>query len=324
MSHHGRLRPCRAGMAALLLLAGLLPACSQRQQLTIFCAASLSRVASGLGRRFAEQHPGWQVVVEPSGSQVAARKVAELGRRADLVLSADWRVLRDILLPEHAPWLVQFCSNEIVLAYGPHSPHAEEMDAGNWPRWLLAEGVRLARANERTAPIGFQTLQVWQLAERHYAGKAWAKNLASNLRARVAPRHVVDDIDKLVGLLQTRAVDYVFVFRSSAEEYRLQFVALPAAINLGDPGRADTYARVAATAELGSGRRVQLPARPVIYGACIPASAVHARQAAQLLRMLLEAPGAAELRRSGFRPLQPASCRGSCTKLPGVLAPLLR
>jgi ABC-type molybdate transport system substrate-binding protein len=96
---------------------------------------------------------------------VAARKVAELGMRADIVAVADAGLIPKMLLPSHATWSAIFATNEIVLAHKDHSRFTDQIAAGNWAEVLLRDGVRLGRADPDTAPIGYQTLMVWQLAE---------------------------------------------------------------------------------------------------------------------------------------------------------------
>jgi ABC-type molybdate transport system substrate-binding protein len=157
-------------------------------ELSIFFAASLDQVLAEMKTAFEQTHPGVQVRAEASGSQVAARKVSEYGRKADLVLTADWRVIDELLRPAHATWNIGFASNEIVLAYSESSRHAAEINGDNWPGMLLRNDVRVARVNEDLVPIGYQTLLVWKLAERHYAQRLAGRGRSDRDRARYRDR----------------------------------------------------------------------------------------------------------------------------------------
>ena len=273
---------------------------------TAFYAASLTRSFSELERKVEEKHPDLDLRLEPSGSQVAARKLSELKRTADLVFVADWRVIEELLVPDHAGWQIQFAANELVLAHAEHSPYTETISADNWPGLLLKPEVRLGRGDERTAPIGFQTLQLWKLAEAHYGPGKVGEDLAGRLKAKVKREHVVPDIVELVVQLQARAIDYAFVFRSIAEEHNLKVVRLPDAYNLGSPKMNHIYSRISVPVVLKSGEPpAQIKGAAIVYGVTIPKSAPNPTGAERVIAFLLGAEGRRILQRSGFRPLDP-------------------
>jgi molybdate/tungstate transport system substrate-binding protein len=287
----------------------------ERRAVTVFHAASLSRALSELERRFEAREPGLDVRLEPSGSQVAARKVAELHRPADLVLSADWRVLDQLLRPRHASWVLGFAANEVVLAHGEHSPGAERLGPRSWPDVLLARGVRLGRVDERTAPLGFQTLAVWRLAELELG----RPGLAAELEARCPPARVVVDSEELCGLLAARSIDYAFLLRNLVEEHRLPAVRLGPELDLAEPDRAAAYARVSVPVRLKSSEApVHLPGAPALYGLSIPVGAENPAGGLRFAEFLLSPEGQRVLERSGFKPLPPVLLSGD--GLPAALA----
>jgi molybdate/tungstate transport system substrate-binding protein len=291
-------------MALILGVAGC-PS-KERKVVTIFHAASLSRSLSELEEKAEAKFSDLDLRLEPSGSQVAARKVSELNRRADLVFVADWRVIEELLVPGHAGWQIQFAANELVLAHAEHSKFTETIAADNWPELLMKPEVRLGRGDEATAPIGFQTLLLWELAERNYGPGKVGEDLAGRLIARVKPEHVVPDISELVTLLQSKAIDYAFVFRSIAEEHNLKVVRLPVAYNLGEPKMAHIYSRASVPVVLKAGASPrQIKGAPIVYGVTIPKSAPNPDGAQRVLEFLLSEEGRRILQRSGFRPLNP-------------------
>ncbi len=291
---------------------------------TVFHAASLSGALADLEGRFESTHPEYDLRLEPSGSQVAARKVSELSRPADLVLVADWRVIEKLLVPEHADWLIKFASNEIVLAYGEHSPHTDEIDKDNWPGILTQPGVRLGRADENTAPLGFQTLIAWKLCELHYGSQAVGTDLAGRLEKRCAPERITPDIAELVSLLEARVIDYAFVFRSIAEEHNLKVIRLPQACNLSSPELAGSYARVKVPVILKSGSApTSIAGSPIIYGLTIPKDAPNRPGAIAASAFLLGSEGRKALKRAGFSLLPSAVC-DTPMRLPKELRPMVR
>jgi len=306
--------PLRLILVLLVLGAAGCPS-KERKVVTAFYAASLSRSFAELESKLEEKHPDLDLRLEPSGSQVAARKVSELNRRADLVFVADWRVIEKLLVPEHAEWQIQFAANELVLAHAEHSPFTETITAENWPELLSKPEVRLGRGDERTAPIGFFTLQLWKLAGEHHG-----TDLAERLAAKVKKEHVVPDIMELVTLLQAKAIDYAFVFRSIAEEHNLKVVRLPDAYNLGNPGMSRVYSRAAVPVVLKTGGPpVQIQGAPIVYGVTIPKNAPNPSGAQRVIGFLLSAEGRRIMERSGFRPLDPPRGLNS-----GRLPPTLR
>jgi len=56
--------------------------------------------------------------------------------------------------------------------------------AQNWPEILARAGLRLGRADPDTAPIGYQTLMVWQLAEWSGAYAGAGVQLSERLKAQ--------------------------------------------------------------------------------------------------------------------------------------------
>ncbi|MBW1873358.1 MAG: substrate-binding domain-containing protein, partial [Deltaproteobacteria bacterium] len=268
--------PTRLFVIIVFFLGSVLAGCQSKdssQIVTIFHAASLSRAFSELEEKVEARYSGLDIRLEPSGSQVAARKISELNQKADLVATADWRIIDQILIPEHANWLIEFTSNEIVLAYGEHSRFTAEITATNWPTVLLRPDVRLGRVDENMAPIGFQTLFAWQLAELYF-GDQVAKGLPARLNQLCPSEFVTPDISELVILLESRAIDYAFVFRSIAEEHNLKVIRLPVEYNLSSPQHAKTYARAKVPVILKTGTpAVQITGEPIVYGLTIPKTA---------------------------------------------------
>jgi ABC-type molybdate transport system substrate-binding protein len=122
---------CQAVISTGIYFCGLvaLAACgckSRGVELSVFYASSPSAVLGDAVEAFRTENPQVRIRPEPSGSQVAARKVTELGMRADIGLVADAALIDKIMIPSHATWNAVFATNEIVsssrlrtdLAYG--------------------------------------------------------------------------------------------------------------------------------------------------------------------------------------------------------------
>ena len=150
---------------ALILIAG----CgSGSQTLTIFHAGSLAVPFDEVGEAFMEQNPDVRVQTEGGGSRTTIRKVTELGKKADIIGSADYLAIEELMFPEYADWYIIFATNEMVIIYTDKSKDQDEITADNWYQILLRDGVEYGHSDPNADPCGYRTLMVWQLAEVYY------------------------------------------------------------------------------------------------------------------------------------------------------------
>jgi molybdate/tungstate transport system substrate-binding protein len=310
----------RYGLLCLLSVTG----CRKSPaEIVVFHATSLTAVLGDAAEKFQRDNPRIRVRLEPSGSQVAARKVVELGMRADIVAVADAGIIGKMMIPRHAAWNVVFATNEIVLAHKDHSKFTDEITTQNWPSVLGRPGVRLGRADPDTAPMGYHTLLAWQLAEKSGTYGDAGVNLAARLSGLCPKEHVTHDEAELLTLLEARAIDYAFLFRSTAEDHHLKITALPPEQNLSQPELAEQYASASVEVRMKQGDgKTRIMGGPITYGLTIPADAPHAAEARRFVATLLGESGRRLLGRRGFRPAKPAWC-SPCTMFPEELSSLV-
>lgn len=290
--------------AVLLAVAVLVPAERVVAQtlegsLVVFNAGSLAQPFRELLRAFQQRHPRVVPAQENSGSVEAARKLTELGKIPDVLGVADYNVIPALLVPRFTTWYVTFARNAMVLAYRPDSRGASEITSDNWWRILLRPGARTGRSDPALDPNGYRVLMVAQLAERHYRERGLAARLLRAMPSRFMRPKEAD----LTALLQAGELDYIWTYRSIAETNGLQYVPLPAQVDLSDPRRADSYAAaVVRVPRSKPGDRDSVPFRgePILYALTVPANAPHPSTAVAFVRFVLSAEGAAILRRNGF------------------------
>ena len=88
------------------------------------------------------------------------------------------------------------------------------------------------------------------------------------------------------------ALDYAFVYESSARGARLRWLPLPAAINLGDDARAASYESVSIRVPgTRRGDTIAVRGTPIRYAMSIPEQARHRAAAEQLVAFLLSSDG---------------------------------
>jgi len=271
--------------------------------LIVFHAGSLAVPLKEVAAAFMAEYPDVKVVREAAGSRWCARKISDLHRRCDVLASADYTVIEDLLIPAHADWVINFAANEMVIAYGPRSRLAGRIDSRNWHEILARNEVVIARSDPNADPCGYRAVLVMKLAEKHYAAAGLARRLLAKDREYIRPKET-----DLLALLELGEVDYIFFYRSLAEQHGLRYARLPDEINLGNPRFADFYGTVSARI---SGRRpggfITKSGAPIVYGVTIPKKAPNPAAAVAFLEFLLdENKGMAIMRRHGQKSLVPA------------------
>jgi len=328
---------------------------AQRTPLVVFCAGSLIGPFADLEAGFEALHPEIDVLNECHGSIQVIRHVTELHEAIDVVATADAALIPLLMyqakVPEtgqpYANWYIRFASNRLALAYGEHSQYGNEITADNWYEVLARPGVSLGLADPRFDAAGYRGLMALKLAEGLYHQPGIFKGLLgerfqypitafeddSGIEIRVPEiletRPVGNDRSQiiirgaslqLIALLESGDLDYAFEYESVIRQHGLPYVALPAALNLGDPGQAENYGRV--TVKLDFQRFTSV--KPVFqgetigYGMTIPSNAPHAAQAASFIAYLLSPAGQAIMAQN-YQPLTlPPGCDGAA-HMPGAL-----
>jgi molybdate/tungstate transport system substrate-binding protein len=216
----------------LFALAGA-PLAAQ-EPLRVFNAAALGPPFRQIltGMQAARRIPGFDHQNAPSLEVV--RKLTELGNIPDLLAVADVALLDSLILPRFSSWYLVFGTNAMVIAYGPGSAYAREIGPGNWADVLLRPGVRIGRSDPRVDPSGYRTVMAVELAERWYRRTGLAERLLAAMPEQFMRRAEAD----LSALVQAGELDYIWTYRNLARAHRLQWVELPAEINLEDPALA--------------------------------------------------------------------------------------
>jgi molybdate/tungstate transport system substrate-binding protein len=270
--------------------------------LLIFHAGSLTVPVDEMTKAFQEQHPDVTFETEASGSNAAARKISELGREADLMMSADYTVIDELLIPEFADWNVRFARNTMVIAYTDQSQYADEINSDNWYEILLREGVIYGHSEPDADPCGYRTLMVWQLAEQYYD----EPGLYEKLKESCPPENVRPKSVELIALLQSGDMDYAYEYRSVAVQHGLNFIELPDEINLSMVEHADFYSQ--ASVEIAGaepGEQMTMVGKPIVYGVTIPNNAPSPDLATAFVEFLLGPDGQAIMEEQGQPPIVP-------------------
>ncbi len=271
-----------AGSLGILLIC--LFSCSQNgggeenRDVTVFLAACFAPFMDAV-QRDAGEKLGIRMRQEISGSQVAVRKVTELGRECDLMMVADNRLFKE-MAASHVSWRLDFAYDEVVLGVGIRAKRVDEAEE-DWVPVLLDETVALGRVDETLGPIGYRTLLVWMLKEAE--GRPGLME-----RLKTKSEKVVEHVMHLATLLKAGDLDYGFLYRSTCIRHDIRFISLDKAVNLGHAD--EDYSKAVYRID-GKGSETNdgplVSGAPITYSLAIPSRAVNRKGAIELIRFML-------------------------------------
>ncbi|MBI9054351.1 MAG: tungstate ABC transporter substrate-binding protein WtpA [Bacteroidales bacterium] len=242
---------------------------SEKQQLIVFHAGSLSVPFKQIKTEYEKTNPKVEILLESAGSVKCARKITELNRECDLMASADYTVIDELLIPDFASWNIKFASNEMAIVYHKESKYANEINAHNWFEILLKDDVIFGRSDPNSDPCGYRAILTSQLSEYYYSYENLAEKIIAKNQEYIRPKEV-----DLLALLESNTIDYIFLYRSVAEQHGLIFITLPDSINLNNPELADFYkkAKLDITGKQ-PGTKITKTGQAMVYGLTIPSNA---------------------------------------------------
>jgi molybdate/tungstate transport system substrate-binding protein len=290
-------------LAAIILFS--LNGCNQSTQdkkLIIFHAGSLSVPFKGAIKAFNKLHPEVKVLAEAAGSRACARKITDINRKCDIMASADYTVINQLLIPEHTDWSIKFASNEMVIVYNDKSRCANEINSSNWYNILLKEDISYGRSDPNSDPCGYRTVLVAQLAEKYYGINGFSNKLLTKDLKYIRPKET-----DLLALLETPILDYVFIYRSIAKQHGLKYILLPDQVNLKKTEFADVYKEaIVKISGKKPGEFITKKGEPMVYGITILKNAPHKETALQFVDFLLSDKGMKIMEQNGQPSLIPS------------------
>ncbi|PIE69470.1 MAG: tungstate ABC transporter substrate-binding protein WtpA [Deltaproteobacteria bacterium] len=289
----------------------------------IFHAGSLTVPLAKMEKDFEARYPGVDILRQGGGSTKMARLISEVGKKADIMASADYKVIDNNLIPNNADWNLRFATNQLVLCYTDKSRYAQTINADNWYTILQKKDVVWGHSDPNVDPCGYRSLMVLQLAETFYRINGLYEKLLSNRPLKnVRPRSV-----ELVNLLKTGNMDYAWEYLSVAVQHGLNYITLNDHINLGNYKYDDFYkmAEVKVTGKKPGTWKVK-KGQSCTYGITLIKDSANKEAAIAFLKYMLDPDGGLKiLKDMGQPPFIP--CRiadqAGYDKLPPCLQPLV-
>ena len=281
--------------------------------LVVFGAGTLATPFTAEIAAFKKANPGVTVHSQFGASGDMVKAITQLHQPADVLGVADYSLIPKLMVPGSATWYLGFVSNQITFAYTSHSKGASQLTPASWYKILAQPGVHIGRSNPAADPSGYQILQMLQLANSYYHDP----KLAASVLKNSPDSSVAETETSLLGALQSGQIDYLAIYKSSALENHLKYIALPAQVNLSDPAMAAAYGKVS----IHAGSLGTLAAKPIIYGMTIPTSAPNSALGEKFVSFVLSPAGQAIMRSNGFVVISPALANPQ-DKVPASIKPL--
>ena len=268
---------------AVLILASCNSKNQENNKLIIFHAGSLSVPFKQMKDEFAKENPNVEILMESAGSVKCARKITDLNKDCDIMASADYTIIDELLIPDYASWNIKFASNEMAIVYHEASKYSGEINTQNWHEILLRDDVFFGRSDPNSDPCGYRAVLTSQLAENYYNQPQLSEKLISKNQEYIRPKEV-----DLLALLESNTIDYLFLYRSVAQQHELEYIILPDSINLKNPELRDFYknASVDITGKT-PGTTITKTGQPMVYGITVLENAPNKELAMKFVDFIL-------------------------------------
>ncbi|MHA1268414.1 MAG: substrate-binding domain-containing protein [Candidatus Helarchaeota archaeon] len=316
----------------------------------VFHAGSLYTPVEEYQREYEAINPGYLIDNEAYGSATAIRQITELGRKATVLLSADYALIytmmmnisdQDCIDPNTgqpwADWYIIFATNAMSIAYVENNnpPFLQDLVNGTkyWWQILNRTDVIFGRADPYQDPCGYRTLMVWGLADDYYFGKLkgdWTSNEINQsmynkdpisgytgIGATVVKGKEVD----LISSLETGEIDYLFIYTSIAVQHGLKYIELNDYVNLNNESLNAFYANVTVNRKsplIPGASASPITAKAIQYGLTVPNNALYPDIGINFVEFIIQRPGV--MQSLGQPPYYPALA-SNMSKIPDQLKP---
>lgn len=282
----------------LLLIFGCNNTQTENKKLIVFHAGSLSVPLKQMKTEFEKTNTNVEILLEPAGSVKCARKITDLKKDCDIMASADYSVIDEMLIPNYTSWNIKFASNEMTIVYHESSKYSSEINTKNWFEILLREDVIFGRSDPNSDPCGYRAVLTTQLAEDYYSFPQLSNRITSKNQEYIRPKET-----DLLALLESNTIDYIFLYRSVAQQHNLKYIILPDSINLKNPELQEYYQN-ASIDILGKepGTTTNIKGQPMVYGISILDNAPNRELAIKFVDFILSQEGGAKIMEENGQP----------------------
>ncbi len=215
------------------------------------------------------------------------------------------------LEPKFTKWYVQYAGTQMVVAYNPKSKYASQFKAiaaGKEPlknlfTLMQKPGFKLGRTDPNIDPQGRDFVYMLELAQTYYHLPADTVTKILGGPANSSTSSQIYAESSLDSTLSSGQLDAASAFITQAIELHLDYIKLPAAINLGDKALAADYAKATITITPPGGQPTMKSGSPQVIDITIIGTPTPAATA--FVKYTLSQTGLAQYQQGGFTLLTP-------------------
>ncbi|MDR1818641.1 MAG: tungstate ABC transporter substrate-binding protein WtpA [Methanobrevibacter sp.] len=307
--------------------------------LTIYAAASLASQMNTTSKKFEEKHPNVKVNVIYGGSSDLISQITQLNKSADIFASADYGLI-DKMIPNSTDLNLQYAHNEMVIAYTDKSKNSSQINDNNWYQILNQSDVKFGIADPNSAPAGYRGVQTLQLADAHYNTTIFEDLIGANsaiTSSRNGSGYIINspnslepssklvskpDVAQLMTALESDAVDYVFSYKSEAEQQRgagVKYITLPGELAISNTSYESVYKNIKLIQFSDTNKSKAITLTPIVYGVTVLNKATNKDLAIEFLDLLLSSDGNKITKDSFQDPIVPAVSTNATVSVPDKL-----
>jgi molybdate/tungstate transport system substrate-binding protein len=218
------------------------------------------------------------------------------------------------LEPKFTKWYVQYAGTQMVLAYNPKSKYASQFKAiasGKEPlkdlfTLMETKGFKLGRTDPNIDPQGRSFIYMLELAQMayHLPSDTVAKIIGVPAPYGSASSSQIYAEASLDSTLESGQLDAASAYLNQAIELHLDYIKLPASINLGDFADATEYGKAMVTIT-DSGQKVQKTGSPLVLD--ITTIGTPTPAAVAFVKYVLSPAGLALYKNAGYTLLTPTA-----------------
>lgn len=323
------------GATAVLVVTSLLTGCqgnsastnttySKSAPLLVYYAGSMTKVMEkNIGPGFQSQFGAVFQGRGAGSSELAQMMRAGLGQ-PDVFVSASPAVNhRDLMGAQNhnlVTWYLTLARDQLVIAYSPSSrfeTQLQEAQSGNIPWYdvLKQRGFLLGRTDPKLDPKGLSTIYMFELAAKFYH----VTDLATQILGPTENPKQVFPEESLLAQLTSGQLDAVIAYKHEAVEWKMPYISLPDAVNLGNPEMKKAYEAVSFVNAEGK----TVHGAPILFTITIPTNSTHQAAAQAFVRYMISGSGHQALMADGFTPIS-TLLAGNQADLPSGLKSLIQ
>ena len=209
----------KAGIIFFIMIIALSLFAFSGETITIFHAGSLTLPFKIITKNFTKD-TGIKVLTVSGGSRGLIRQITELGKTPDILASADYRLIKEMMFPQYSDTLYEFATNRMVITMSPYSKWFKKINTDNWYKIIENKDFILAHSDPDIDPCGYRARMVLQLAEKYYK----RKNFYALIKNKIGKKWIRPKSVELLALLETGEIDGAFEYKSVSLQHKLPYL----------------------------------------------------------------------------------------------------